>query len=103
MLEAYQAYTDYLGIMNTTQGAIEQAVRDEPTEVVGDEKEQQYSDTQPDGAARQRPQKEPERSPRRPGVQTAGTLHSSAQEHVPCRVERDRQRQQEVCFGSGAP
>jgi lysyl-tRNA synthetase, class II len=28
MLEAYQAYTDYLGIMNTTQGAIEQAVRD---------------------------------------------------------------------------
>src|ERR1700704_334396 len=28
MLEAYQAYTDYLGIMNTTQGAIEQGVRD---------------------------------------------------------------------------
>jgi lysyl-tRNA synthetase, class II len=28
MLEAYQAYTDYLGIMNTTQGAIEQAARD---------------------------------------------------------------------------
>ncbi len=28
MLEAYQAYTDYLGIMNTTQGAIEQAVLD---------------------------------------------------------------------------
>jgi len=28
MLEAYQAYTDYLGIMNTTQGAIEQAVQD---------------------------------------------------------------------------
>ncbi|HWZ84020.1 MAG TPA: lysine--tRNA ligase [Terriglobales bacterium] len=28
MLEAYQAYTDYLGIMNTTQGTIEQAVRD---------------------------------------------------------------------------
>ena len=28
MLEAYQAYTDYLGIMNTTQGAIEHAVRD---------------------------------------------------------------------------
>ena len=28
MLEAYQAYTDYLGIMNTTQSAIEQAVRD---------------------------------------------------------------------------
>ena len=28
MLEAYQAYTDYLGIMNTTQAAIEQAVRD---------------------------------------------------------------------------
>ena len=28
MLEAYQAYTDYLGIMNTTQGCIEQAVRD---------------------------------------------------------------------------
>jgi len=28
MLEAYQAYTDYLGIMNTTQGSIEQAVRD---------------------------------------------------------------------------
>ncbi|MBI1740980.1 MAG: lysine--tRNA ligase [Candidatus Koribacter versatilis] len=28
MLEAYQAYTDYLGIMNTTQGAIEQAVGD---------------------------------------------------------------------------
>jgi lysyl-tRNA synthetase class 2 len=28
MLEAYQAYTDYLGIMNTTQGAIEQAVKD---------------------------------------------------------------------------
>ena len=28
MLEAYQAYTDYLGIMQTTQGAIEQAVRD---------------------------------------------------------------------------
>jgi lysyl-tRNA synthetase class 2 len=28
MLEAYQAYTDYLGIMDTTQGAIEQAVQD---------------------------------------------------------------------------
>jgi lysyl-tRNA synthetase class 2 len=28
MLEAYQAYTDYLGIMDTTQGAIEQAVMD---------------------------------------------------------------------------
>jgi lysyl-tRNA synthetase, class II len=28
MLEAYQAYTDYLGIMDTTQGAIEQAVED---------------------------------------------------------------------------
>jgi lysyl-tRNA synthetase class 2 len=28
MLEAYQAYTDYLGILDTTQGAIEQAVRD---------------------------------------------------------------------------
>jgi lysyl-tRNA synthetase class 2 len=28
MLEAYQAYTDYLGIMDTTQGAIEQAVAD---------------------------------------------------------------------------
>jgi lysyl-tRNA synthetase class 2 len=28
MLEAYQAYTDYLGIMNTTQGSIEQAVHD---------------------------------------------------------------------------
>ena len=28
MLEAYQAYTDYLGIMDTTQGSIEQAVRD---------------------------------------------------------------------------
>ena len=28
MLEAYQAYTDYLGIMHTTQSAIEQAVRD---------------------------------------------------------------------------
>src|SRR5207253_3806737 len=28
MLEAYQAYTDYLGIMNTTQAAIEQAVKD---------------------------------------------------------------------------
>jgi lysyl-tRNA synthetase, class II len=28
MLEAYQAYTDYLGIMNTTQAAIEQAVQD---------------------------------------------------------------------------
>jgi len=28
MLEAYQAYTDYLGIMNTTQGSIEQAARD---------------------------------------------------------------------------
>ena len=28
MLEAYQAYTDYLGIMQTTQGSIEQAVRD---------------------------------------------------------------------------
>jgi lysyl-tRNA synthetase class 2 len=28
MLEAYQAYTDYLGIMDTTQGAIEQAVKD---------------------------------------------------------------------------
>ena len=28
MLEAYQAYTDYLGIMDTTQGAIEQVVKD---------------------------------------------------------------------------
>jgi lysyl-tRNA synthetase class 2 len=28
MLEAYQAYTDYLGILETTQGAIEQAVKD---------------------------------------------------------------------------
>jgi lysyl-tRNA synthetase, class II len=28
MLEAYQAYTDYLGIMDTTQNAIEQAVKD---------------------------------------------------------------------------
>ncbi|HMK20942.1 MAG TPA: lysine--tRNA ligase [Terriglobales bacterium] len=28
MLEAYQAYTDYLGIMETTQGSIEQAVKD---------------------------------------------------------------------------
>jgi len=28
MLEAYQAYTDYLGIMNTTQNAIVQAVHD---------------------------------------------------------------------------
>src|SRR5258708_37161350 len=28
MLEGYQAYTDYLGIMNTTQAAIEQAVHD---------------------------------------------------------------------------
>jgi lysyl-tRNA synthetase class 2 len=28
MLEAYQAYTDYLGIMETTQGAIERAVKD---------------------------------------------------------------------------
>jgi len=28
MLEAYQAYTDYVGIMDTTQGAIEQAVQD---------------------------------------------------------------------------
>ena len=28
MLEAYQAYTDYLGIMDTTQAAIEQAVKD---------------------------------------------------------------------------
>jgi lysyl-tRNA synthetase, class II len=28
MLEAYQAYTDYLGIMDTTQGSMEQAVRD---------------------------------------------------------------------------
>jgi len=28
MLEAYQAYTDYLGILDTTQGAIEQAVED---------------------------------------------------------------------------
>ena len=28
MLEAYQAYTDYLGILDTTQGAIEQAVVD---------------------------------------------------------------------------
>jgi lysyl-tRNA synthetase class 2 len=28
MLEAYQAYTDYLGIMETTQGSIEQAVTD---------------------------------------------------------------------------
>ena len=27
MLEAYQAYTDYLGIMDTTQGSIEQAVQ----------------------------------------------------------------------------
>jgi lysyl-tRNA synthetase class 2 len=28
MLEAYQAYTDYLGILETTQGAIERAVKD---------------------------------------------------------------------------
>src|SRR5260370_11079940 len=28
MLEAYQAYTDYLGILDTTHGAIEQAVKD---------------------------------------------------------------------------
>jgi lysyl-tRNA synthetase class 2 len=28
MLEAYQAYTDYLGILDTTQGAVEQAVKD---------------------------------------------------------------------------
>ncbi len=28
MLEAYQAYTDYLGILDTTQGSIEQAVKD---------------------------------------------------------------------------
>jgi lysyl-tRNA synthetase class 2 len=28
MLEAYQAYTDYLGILDTTQGLIEQAVKD---------------------------------------------------------------------------
>jgi lysyl-tRNA synthetase class 2 len=28
MLEAYQAYTDYLGILDMTQGAIEQAVKD---------------------------------------------------------------------------
>jgi len=28
MLEAYQAYTDYLGIMETTQGAIERTVKD---------------------------------------------------------------------------
>jgi lysyl-tRNA synthetase class 2 len=28
MLEAYQAYTDYLGILDTTQGAIERAVED---------------------------------------------------------------------------
>ena len=28
MLEAYQAYTDYLGILDTTQGSIEQAVLD---------------------------------------------------------------------------
>ena len=28
MLEAYQAYTDYLGILDTTQGAIEQAAKD---------------------------------------------------------------------------
>jgi lysyl-tRNA synthetase class 2 len=28
MLEAYQAYTDYLGILDTTQASIEQAVRD---------------------------------------------------------------------------
>jgi lysyl-tRNA synthetase, class II len=28
MLEAYQAYTDYLGIMDTTQAAIEQAVKE---------------------------------------------------------------------------
>jgi lysyl-tRNA synthetase class 2 len=28
MLEAYQAYTDYLGILDTTQGSIEQAVQD---------------------------------------------------------------------------
>jgi lysyl-tRNA synthetase, class II len=28
MLEAYQAYTDYLGILDVTQGAIEQAVKD---------------------------------------------------------------------------
>src|SRR5205814_9366746 len=57
---------------------------------VGDEKEQQRSDTQPDGAARKRPQKEPERSPRRPSVQAADMLHSGAEEHAPRRVERDR-------------
>jgi lysyl-tRNA synthetase, class II len=34
MLEAYQAYTDYLGILDTTQGAIERAVED----VTGDMK-----------------------------------------------------------------
>jgi lysyl-tRNA synthetase, class II len=28
MLEAYQAYTDYLGILDTTQGAIEQAIKE---------------------------------------------------------------------------
>ncbi len=28
MLEAYQAYTDYLGILDTTQGSMEQAVKD---------------------------------------------------------------------------
>ena len=28
MLEAYQAYTDYLGILDTTQASIEQAVKD---------------------------------------------------------------------------
>ena len=28
MLEAYQAYTDYLGILDTTQASIEQAVQD---------------------------------------------------------------------------
>jgi lysyl-tRNA synthetase, class II len=28
MLEAYQAYTDYLGILETTQGSIEEAVKD---------------------------------------------------------------------------
>ena len=28
MLEAYQAYTDYFGIMETTQASIEQAVKD---------------------------------------------------------------------------
>ncbi len=36
MLEAYQAYTDYLGILDTTQGAIEQAVKDVTGETTTD-------------------------------------------------------------------